>query len=207
MRLIGLTLFLLASTFGARADSLEERVAALEARVRALEAAQSGGSAAGVDGTYQATLPNGKPLTATFDKGKVVVLDGSETKTATYTVAGGKVFVTAEGKTESMTIEGNVLRTEDSQKIVFTKVGAGNHVGNIDGSYQATMPDGKSISLDLAEGKAVVHMDTETKSGTYEIVGDRAVITVDHKPESFGIEPGHLKASDGTHSIDFVKNK
>jgi hypothetical protein len=41
MRFIGLTLALLASSLGARADSAEERVATLEARVKALEAALS----------------------------------------------------------------------------------------------------------------------------------------------------------------------
>ena len=39
MRLIGLTLCLLASSFGARAEAAEDRVASLEARVKALEEA------------------------------------------------------------------------------------------------------------------------------------------------------------------------
>ena len=39
MRFIGLTLCLLASSFGARAESAEDRIGALEARVKALEQA------------------------------------------------------------------------------------------------------------------------------------------------------------------------
>ena len=39
MRLIGLTLCLLASSFGARAESIEDRMAALERRVKGLEEA------------------------------------------------------------------------------------------------------------------------------------------------------------------------
>lgn len=39
MRLIGLTLCLLASSFGARAESIEDRMAALERQVKTLEAA------------------------------------------------------------------------------------------------------------------------------------------------------------------------
>jgi len=38
MRFIGLTIALLASSLGARAQSAEDRVAALEARVKSLEA-------------------------------------------------------------------------------------------------------------------------------------------------------------------------
>lgn len=39
MRLIGLTLCLLASSFGARAESVEDRMAALERQVKTLEEA------------------------------------------------------------------------------------------------------------------------------------------------------------------------
>ena len=39
MRLIGLTLCLLASSFGARAESIEDHIAALERRVKGLEEA------------------------------------------------------------------------------------------------------------------------------------------------------------------------
>jgi len=39
MRLIGLTLCLLASNFGARAESIEDRMAALERQVKTLEEA------------------------------------------------------------------------------------------------------------------------------------------------------------------------
>ena len=78
MRFVGLTLALLASSLGARAESVEDRVAALEARVKALEEALHAvqgarqATAASIDGEYHATLPNGNPITLTFDKGKVV---------------------------------------------------------------------------------------------------------------------------------------
>ena len=128
MRFLGLTLCLLASTFGARADSLEDRVTALELRVKVLEdtlRTQVGGNAASanIDGTYKAALPNGSSLTATFDKGKVTVVDGAKTTTATYAVAGGKVFVTGDGKTESLTVDGDHLRTEDNKHLDFQNRG------------------------------------------------------------------------------------
>ena len=67
MRFAGLTLCLLASSLGARAESVEDRVAALEARVKALEMAlsQQGSKpiAAVIDGTYVSTLPNGESVT------------------------------------------------------------------------------------------------------------------------------------------------
>lgn len=46
MRFVGLTLALLASSLGARAQSAEDRVAALEARVKALEVALQQGPSA-----------------------------------------------------------------------------------------------------------------------------------------------------------------
>ena len=131
MRLVGLTLCLLASSFGARADSVEDRVTALEARVKVLEAAlqsQTGKSAAlpaatlNIDGTYKATLPDGGVITAEFNKGKAVATTGKETKTATYEIIGQQVVVTADGKTETLTIDGDHLRTvEGSNKIDFIK--------------------------------------------------------------------------------------
>ena len=210
MRFIGLTLCLLASTFGARADSLEDRVTALELRVKVLEdALHSQGApitASNLDGTYKATLPNGGTVTATFDKGKVVANDGKDTQTGTYTVAGQKVLITINGKTESATIEGDHLTTDDQDRIEFRKAGASAPVASIDGSYQATL-EGKTLSLALAGGKATVSMGADVKTGTYDLVGDHVVITVDGKPESFSIEGGHLKASNAGGSIDFSKTK
>jgi len=210
MRFIGLTLCLLASTFGARADSLEDRVTALELRVKVLEDAlrsQAPITAATLDGTYKAALPNGGVVTATFGKGKVVANDGKDTQTGTYTVAGQKVFITINGKTESATIEGNHLITDDKDRIDFSKAGPSGPVASVDGSYQATMQDGKTLGLQLAGGKAIVSMGTESKTGTYEMVGDHLVITIDDKPETFTIEGGHLKASKGSDKIDFTKTK
>jgi hypothetical protein len=38
-------------------------------------------------------------------------------------------------------------------------------------------------------------------------VSNKAIITIDNKPETFTIEDGHLKASKGNDKIDFVKSK
>jgi UDP-N-acetylmuramyl tripeptide synthase len=129
MRLIGLTLCFLVSSFGARAESVEDRVAALEARVKALEQALrvQGGNAApavaiNIDGTYKAVLPNGDTVTAQFQKGTVTAATGTETKTGTYEVIGQKVIVAADGKVEAMSIEGDHLKmTEGNDKIDFIK--------------------------------------------------------------------------------------
>jgi hypothetical protein len=63
MRFIGLTLCLLASSFGARAESAEERITALEARVKALEQALQKASVpalnAGDVAGARAALPDG----------------------------------------------------------------------------------------------------------------------------------------------------
>ena len=128
MRTLGLTLCLLASSLGARAESVEERVAALEARVKALEQALQ------------------KPAPAPA-------------------------------------------------------------AGDIAGSYKATMPDGKVLTMDLKDGKVVVALGNETKTGTYEVIGDKVVITVDNRPESFTLEGDHIKAVKGNDKIDFVKTK
>jgi hypothetical protein len=218
MRFIGLTLCLLASTFGARADSLEDRVTALELRVKVLEDAlhTQGGTAtavANIDGTYKATLTNGTSITATFDKGKVAVVDGSETKTATYTVAGGKVFVTGDGKTESLTIDGDHLRTDDSNRIDFQKTTPGNPApapaspASVEGTYQATIPNGKVVTLELANGKASASADGDSKSGTYEIIGGQVVITIDDKKKTFTVEGDHLKSEENNEKFDFRKTK
>jgi hypothetical protein len=129
MRLLGLTLCLLASSLGARADSVEDRVAALEARVKALEAAlqnQAGKpvalNAATIDGTYKATLPNGQLVTAEFSKGAVTVTTSSETKSGTYEIAGQRIIATAGDKSAILTVEGDHLRAQDGDKqIDFVK--------------------------------------------------------------------------------------
>lgn len=130
MRFVGLTLALLASSLGARAESVEDRVNALEARVKALEEAlrvqgSKQAAATSIDGEYHATLPGGDPVTLTFDKGKVIAVSGNGTKTATYEVVGQRVVVTAGdgGKTEVLTIDGNVLHGNagKDKTIDFTK--------------------------------------------------------------------------------------
>jgi len=128
MRFAGLTLCLLASSLGARAESVEERVAALEARVKVLEATlqaqtpKTGLPAAKIDGTYKATLPNGEALTVEFAGGKAVATTAKETKTATYEIAGQRVLITADGKVESLAIvDADRLRSEGRDKIEFVR--------------------------------------------------------------------------------------
>jgi len=129
MRLIGLTLCLLASSLGARADSVEDRVAALEARVKALETALQNQTSkpaalntANFDGTYKATLPNGDLVTAEFSKGAVTVVTDKETKTGTYEIAGQRVIVTAGDKSAIITVDGDRLQVQDGdKKIEFIK--------------------------------------------------------------------------------------
>ncbi|HEY3898231.1 MAG TPA: hypothetical protein VGM54_06440 [Chthoniobacter sp.] len=215
MRFIGLTLCLLASTFGARADSLEDRVTALELRVKVLEDAlhaKAGATAAAdIDGTYKATMPNGSAITATFDQGKVAVVDGAETKTATYTVADGKVFATGDGKTESLTIDGNHLRTDDSNRIDFQKTTPGNATPaptpGLEGTYQGIIPNGGIVNLELANGKATASVENDSKSGTYEVTGGQVVITIDGKAKTFTIEGDHLKSNQDRENLDFRKTK
>jgi hypothetical protein len=111
---------------------VEDRVSALEARVKALEEALHGVQGAkqqvtpsSIDGEYHATLPDGNPITLTFEKGKVVATADKETKTGAYEVVGQRVIVTGDGgKTEVLTIEGNVLHGKtrgDGKTIDFTK--------------------------------------------------------------------------------------
>jgi hypothetical protein len=130
MRLIGLTLCLLASSLGARAESVEDRVAALEARVKALEEAvhsqagkPAGINAANIDGTYTATSLNGETIIVEFANGKVVASSGNKTKIGTYEIIGQRVFVTTGGKAETLMIDGDVLHdiTPGNQKIDFIK--------------------------------------------------------------------------------------
>ena len=135
MRFVGLTLALLASSLGARAESLEDRVAALEARVKTLEAALQVQAAAGhpaaaataIDGSYQAVLPDKTVFTAEFSKGRVfaaAIKEGTKgaTKVGTYEIVGQRVLVTTDGKTVSIVIDGDHLRTEDSDHIDFVKI-------------------------------------------------------------------------------------
>ncbi len=61
MRLVGLTLCLLASSLGARAESIEDRMAALERRVKVLEEALRGQSeATALNGSVSA-IPDKMP--------------------------------------------------------------------------------------------------------------------------------------------------
>ena len=117
MRLIGLTLCLLASSLGARAESVEDRVSALEARVKVLEEAirnQSGkvvtNTATIVDGTYKGQTPNGDAFTAELSKGRLFVSTDKESKVGTYEVDGQRVIATVDGKTEFLRIEGDQLK-------------------------------------------------------------------------------------------------
>jgi hypothetical protein len=117
MRFIGLTLALLASSFGARAESLEDGVVALEARVKTLEAAlhaqavaPTASNSTSIDGAYKATMPNGDVVTVEFARGRVVASTGKESKTGTYEIIGQRVVVSADGKSESLTIDGDHLR-------------------------------------------------------------------------------------------------
>ena len=128
MRYAGLTLCLLASSLGARAESVEDRVAALEARVKALEAtlqAQTAKAAtvANINGSYKATLPNGEALTVEFADGKAVATTASGAKAATYEIVGQRVIVTPEsGKQEILTIvDADHLRSEGRDKVEFVK--------------------------------------------------------------------------------------
>jgi hypothetical protein len=109
---------------------VEDRVSALEARVKALEEALHAvqgakqATAASIDGEYHATLPNGNPLTLTFDKGKVVATSDKDTKTGSYEIIGQRVVITADGgKTEVLTIDGDVLHGNagKDKTIDFTK--------------------------------------------------------------------------------------
>lgn len=122
MRFAGLTLCLLASSLGARAESVEDRVAALEARVKALEMAlsQQGSKpiAAVIDGTYVSTLPNGESVTLELREGRATAITNKETKTGTFEVVADRVILKAEGKTETLRIENGRLKAD---KIEFAK--------------------------------------------------------------------------------------
>lgn len=125
MRLIGLTLCFLVSSFSARAESVEERVAALEARVKTLENAlrtqtEKTAAAKSIEGTYKAVLQNGDSGTVELTEGRVLFSSGSESKTGTYEVVGQRVIATVEGKTEVLRIEGDHLKS-DKIELIRTK--------------------------------------------------------------------------------------
>jgi hypothetical protein len=79
--------------------------------------------------------------------------------------------------------------------------------GNIEGSYRALMDDGKVLIMELKDGKVSVALGNDTKTGTYEVLGEKIVITVDNKPEAFAIEGDHIKLVKGNDKVDFVKTK
>jgi len=129
MRSLGLTLCLLASSLGARAESVEDRITTLEARVKALEQAlRSQGdktalSAGSVEGSYKATLAEGKTMVIDLKNGQAVAAIGDQTKTGTYQVIGQSVVISVDGKSESLSIDGDHLRAEKgNEKIDFAKI-------------------------------------------------------------------------------------
>ena len=103
MRLIGLTLCLLASSFGARAESMEDRVAALEARVKVLEQAlkvhseKFAPNAANVAGNYKAVVLN-EILNLDLQDGKASLDEDGKKSTGTYAVADKVLTVTLDDK-------------------------------------------------------------------------------------------------------------
>ena len=131
MRFVGLTLCLLASSFAARAESVEERLSALEAKVKVLEQAlrEAGGKSpaapvsVALDGAYQATLSDGKVLSLDLAKGKAVASMGGENSAGTYEVIGQRLVVTVEDKIESLEIDGDRLRAvKGNEKIEFVRI-------------------------------------------------------------------------------------
>jgi hypothetical protein len=119
MRFLGLTLCLLASSFTARAESVEERIAALEARVKSLEQAlgnQAAKPAAHVaDGTYKGQLPNGDSLTLKLADGHYVASTDQGSKEGAFEVMGDKdkvVVATVDGKPQFLRLEGDHLKND-----------------------------------------------------------------------------------------------
>ena len=119
MRFIGLTLCLLASSFSARAESVEERIAALEARVKSLEqalAGQAGTPSAHIaDGTYKGQLSNGDSVTLKLADGHYVASTDQGSKEGVFEVMGGKdkvVMATVDGKPQFLRIEGDHLKND-----------------------------------------------------------------------------------------------
>ena len=78
---------------------------------------------------------------------------------------------------------------------------------NIDGTYKATLSNGESITVEFAQGKAVATTGKETKTATYEIIGQRVVVTADGKSETMTIDGDHLRTVEGSNTLDFVKTK
>jgi len=115
MRFLGLTLCLLASSFGARAESVEERVAALEARVKALEQAlrtQASLPAANIDGSYKGQSQSGETITVQLAGGRFVATADGGTKTGPYEVVGDKIVVTVDGKPEVFLLQGDHIKND-----------------------------------------------------------------------------------------------
>jgi hypothetical protein len=221
MRFIGLTLALLASSLGARAESVEDRVNALEARVKVLEAALQGQGKVAVgslDGTYGANV-NGGVMTLELSNGKAVVsmeikegtLD-AKSKEGTYHVDGQSVTVDINKDPVTFEIDGNHLKsTKDGETIDLVKVtspgGSPATPVNVDGTYQATLPNGNPITLTFDKGKVVSSSGKDTRAGTYEIVGQRVVVTADGKSESLTIDGTVLHGGTPDKAIDFTKTQ
>jgi len=116
MRFLGLTLCLLASSFTARAESVEERIGALESRVKALEEALRNQPASPIaaiaDGSYKGRMPSGESVTIELAKGRIFVSSEKESRVGTYEVIGNKVVMSFNGKSEFLRIEGDHLKNE-----------------------------------------------------------------------------------------------
>ena len=79
----------------------------------------------------------------------------------------------------------------------------------IDGTYTAKLPNGGVVTAEFSKGKVVASTGGESKAGTYEVVGQRVVITADGKTEVLEIAgDGHLKTpAGGNDKLDFIKAK
>ena len=72
-----------------------------------------------------------------------------------------------------------------------------------DGTYKGQLQSGEFITVQLAAGHYVASTDQGTKTGPYEVVGDKLVVTVDGKPELFLLQGDHIK----NDKIDLIKSK
>ena len=64
------------------------------------------------------------------------------------------------------------------------------------------------MNLELANGKAVVSVENDTKSGTYQVNGGEVVITIGDKTKTFIIDGDHLKSPEkDDEKFDFRKTK
>lgn len=73
----------------------------------------------------------------------------------------------------------------------------------VDGTYAATLPNGEAVTLELRDGRATAITSKESKTGTFEVVADRVVLSAEGKTETLRIENGKLKAD----KIEFTKTK